>query len=145
MSNSSWFFLMIPFVALLVAVSVHIGGGMVDFYGDSTHTAQRGGVNFLSGTGISLSASDDPTNNRVNVTVRTGADSGAATIASGATSVAVSHTLGSSAARVQLTPSTDTLGARFWVSNITSTQFTINLHASQASDIDFHWRAQSEE
>ncbi len=145
MTNSSWFFLMIPFVALMVAVSVHIGGGMVDFYGDSTHTAQRGGVNFLSGTGMSLAASDDPTNDRINLTINIAADSGAASVTAGLTSLVVAHTLGADIARVQLTPSTDTLGARFWVSNITSSQFTINLNATQVSNVEFHWRAQTEE
>jgi hypothetical protein len=67
--------------------------------------------------------------------------SGSATITAGNTSITVNHGLASTPVRVSLTPSTDTLGARWWISATSSTQFTISINASQASNISFHWFA----
>lgn len=70
-------------------------------------------------------------------------NSGSATITSGTTSITVNHGLWKTPTRVYLAPTTDTLGARYWISSKTSTQFTIILNASQASNITFDWRAWS--
>ena len=145
MRSSSWAMLSIPFIALLIAVSIHVSGGLIDWYEDSTHIGQRGGAHFLSGAGISVSAADNPTDNRVAYTLATNADSGTATIAAGATTVAIAHDLGATGVQVQVTPSTDTLGARYWISSITSTHFSIDLNAAQGSDISFYWRIQGDE
>lgn len=72
------------------------------------------------------------------------ASSGTATIASGATSVDVTHGLAVTplAANIQITP-TNGLGsaAKFWVSNITSTTFRINVNADPGVDTaTFAWR-----
>ena len=40
----------------------------IDEYDDSTHVAQRSGINLISGTGITVTSADDPTNSRVNFT-----------------------------------------------------------------------------
>ena len=145
MTNSSWFVLTIPFMALLMAVAVHVSGGLVDFYHEGSHVAQRGGTNLVSGNGISISSADDAPNSRVGFTLSTKADSGTATVAASATSIAVTHALGATPARVLISPTTDTLGARFWVSAKTTSNFTITINTSQASDIDFDWRVQAEE
>lgn len=145
MKSSSWAMLTIPFIALLIAVSLHVSSGLVDWYGDSTHIAQRGGAHLISGAGILVSGADNPTSNRADFTITTHADSGAATIAAGATTVATAHSLGAAAQDVLLGPTTDTLGARFWVSSITATHFTIEINAAQASDISFSYRIQGDE
>lgn len=74
------------------------------------------------------------------------ANSGTGSIASGATTAVVSHGLA-------VTPTLDDISVvfgeqgtndygRWWVSNITSTQFTLNVSADPgASNLDFAWRA----
>ena len=119
MKSSSWAMLTIPFIALLIAVSLHVSSGLVDWYGDSTHIAQRGGAHLISGAGILVSGADNPNSNRAD--------------------------LGAAAQDVLLGPTTDTLGARFWVSSITATHFTIEINAAQASDISFSYRIQGDE
>lgn len=78
---------------------------------------------------------------------------GVATLANGTTSIAVTHGLGDQVGstkqnitpnKVFITP-VESLGtaAKFWVSGITSTQFTINVDADPGADVDFAWEAVS--
>ncbi|MHA1286991.1 MAG: right-handed parallel beta-helix repeat-containing protein [Candidatus Thorarchaeota archaeon] len=69
-------------------------------------------------------------------------NSGTATITSGNTSVDVTHGLADTPTRVQLTPTTDTAGKRYWVSAKGSTTFTITIDSSHTADISFDWRAE---
>jgi hypothetical protein len=69
---------------------------------------------------------------------------GSATITSAATSITVTHGLGLTPTlnQIQITPQTS-LGsaARFWISNATSTQFTINVDVAPGASISFSWLA----
>jgi hypothetical protein len=67
---------------------------------------------------------------------------GAATIATGGTSVTVNHGLNATPAKedIQVTAAADP-GHRFWVSNATATQFTITTSGAVASDAFFGWSA----
>jgi hypothetical protein len=70
---------------------------------------------------------------------------GTATVANGSTSVVVNHGLDMTPAlsNITLTP-TNSLGtaAKFWVSNVTSTQFTVNVNADPgATTATFSWFA----
>lgn len=67
--------------------------------------------------------------------------SGTATITAGQTSVNVTHNLAGAPTRVQLTPTTDTAGKRYWVSAKGSSTFTISIDSAYASDISFDWNA----
>lgn len=69
-------------------------------------------------------------------------NSGTATITAGDTSVNVSHGLASTPTRVYLTPTTDTAGKRYWVSNKGSSTFTITIDSSHTADISFDWKAE---
>ena len=68
-------------------------------------------------------------------------NSGTSTIATDATSIVVTHGLAATPTRVQLTPTTDTAGKRYWISAKTATTFTITIDTSHTSDISFDWRA----
>jgi len=68
-------------------------------------------------------------------------NSGTATITAGDTSVDVTHGLAATPTRVQLTPTTDTAGKRYWVSAKGDTTFTITIDSSHTADISFDWRA----
>ena len=70
---------------------------------------------------------------------------GTATIASGTTSIAVTHDMPEAPTRVYLTPTTDTGGKRYWVSTKGATTFTITIDSSYGSNILFDWRAISGE
>ncbi len=74
-------------------------------------------------------------------------NSGTASITTGNTSIAVTHNLSVTPTLQQLfiTPQTS-LGsaATFWVSNATSTQFTINVNANPAQTVTFGWRADTD-
>jgi hypothetical protein len=68
---------------------------------------------------------------------------GTATVASGSTSIAVTHNLAATPAlaNISVTP-TNSLGsaAKFWISNVTATQFTINVNADPgATTATFAW------
>jgi hypothetical protein len=65
----------------------------------------------------------------------------AATITSGGTSVAVTHNLFTTPVNVRLTPTSDTLGKRWWVSAKGATTFTISIDSSGGSNITFDWEA----
>lgn len=71
-------------------------------------------------------------------------NSGTATLVSGNTSVVVTHGLRDTPplANIHVTP-IEAWGsmAQFWVSNPTSTQFTINANADPTQDVDFAWSA----
>ena len=72
---------------------------------------------------------------------------GVATIANGTTSIAVTHGLSSTPAlnTISVTP-TNSLGtaAKFWISNVTATQFTINVDADPgATTATFVWSVRS--
>lgn len=67
--------------------------------------------------------------------------SGEVTITAGKTSVNVTHGLATTPTRVQITPTTDTFGKRFWVSVKNPSTFTITLDSAHTSDIFFDWRA----
>jgi hypothetical protein len=66
--------------------------------------------------------------------------SGAATIPAGSTSVTVSHGLAAAPTKVLVTPAGN-LGA-VWVSNITSTSFTINCSTAPPSNTTVYWYAE---
>lgn len=73
---------------------------------------------------------------------------GIATISAASSSIAVNHGLFSDADWtkqldiIQVTPAEDmTPAVRFWVSNITTTQFTINTDVNVTADTDFVWWA----
>lgn len=67
---------------------------------------------------------------------------GTATITAAATSVAVTHGIYSTPGIVQVTP-TASLGtaAKFWVSSIGGTTFTINVDAAPGASVTFNWVA----
>lgn len=73
-------------------------------------------------------------------------NTGTATVANGTTSIAVSHGLDATPALSQITVTpTNNLGSatKFWVSNVTSTQFTINVDANPgATTATFVWKAE---
>lgn len=67
---------------------------------------------------------------------------GSAVVADGTTSVAVTHSLSQTPSinDIRITPRDDMGGAtKFWVSNATSTQFTINVDVDPGADITFAW------
>lgn len=68
---------------------------------------------------------------------------GTATITAGNTSVVVSHGLAyqPSLTRINITPTTTTGGVTWWVSNVTATQFTINISSTYGGGIGFAWSA----
>jgi len=68
-------------------------------------------------------------------------NSGTATITAGQTSVNVTHNLAATPTRVQLTPTTDTGGKRYWISAKGASTFTITIDSTYTSDIIFDWRA----
>lgn len=64
---------------------------------------------------------------------------GSATVPNAATTVVVTHGLGSASYAVVVTPTADP-GGRFWVSGKSSTQFTINLSAAAGgAGVPFDW------
>jgi len=68
-------------------------------------------------------------------------NSGTATIASGATSVTVNHGLVCTPSRVMVTPLGQPSG-NLWVSNITSTSFTINISSAPSANLSVAWLAE---
>jgi hypothetical protein len=72
------------------------------------------------------------------------ANSGTATVLSGSTNVTVSHGLDITPTIVLVTPSENATNpvTFWWASNITATQFDINVDADPgASNLNFYWRA----
>jgi len=67
--------------------------------------------------------------------------SGTATISSGSTSVTVNHGLVCTPSRVLITPLGQPSG-NLWVSNITSTSFTINISTAPSSNLSVAWLAE---
>ena len=55
-------------LAIFIAIAERTSQGNVDWYGDSTHIAQRSGGNFIAGAGVTITRADDPTNSRVGLT-----------------------------------------------------------------------------
>ena len=145
MLPTSWIAVAIVFFALMVAVINHTAQGVFDIYDDGTHVAQRNGLNLVSGTGITVTSADDPTNTRVNVTLAVTARSGTSTLTASATSTEVTHGLGSTPDQVLVSPTADTEGVRWWISTSTATTFTIEMNATTTANVTFDWRAQSEE
>jgi len=66
-------------------------------------------------------------------------NSGTATIPEGSTSVIVNHGLADTPSIVTITPNKDT---RFWVTDKTSSQFTINIPSSITGGVSFDWYAE---
>jgi len=66
---------------------------------------------------------------------------GVATIASGSTSVTVNHGLVCTPSRVLITPLAQPSG-NLWVSDITSTSFTINISTAPSADLPVAWYAE---
>ena len=114
---------------------------VVDWYVDSTHVGQRTGGDFIGGDQVAVSGVDDPTDNRAKITIASSNLYGNVTVASGATTKTQAHGMGSTPTGVMLTPATDTLGVRWWVSAIDATNFTVTLSATGGSDITFRWEA----
>ena len=70
-------------------------------------------------------------------------NSGTATVASAATTVVVSHGLVTTPTRVLLTARLWSNAAKAWITNLTATQFTINVDVDPGAGIAvFDWRAQ---
>jgi hypothetical protein len=67
--------------------------------------------------------------------------SGQATIAANATSVTVNHGLICAPSKVLVTPLAQPSGS-IWISNITSTQFTINISSAPSSSLPVAWYAE---
>jgi hypothetical protein len=68
-------------------------------------------------------------------------NSGTATIASGATSVTVNHGLVCTPSKVIITPLAQPSG-NLWVSNITSSSFTINISTAPSANLSVAWSAE---
>ena len=68
------------FVVIAFAIFPSKNTEVADFYDDSTHLAQRSGLNLIGGDGITVTGVDDATNNRVNMTIATTEASGTATV-----------------------------------------------------------------
>jgi len=66
--------------------------------------------------------------------------SGSATIPAGNTAVTVSHGMGAAPSRVLVTPRGNV--GSVWVTNVTSTQFTINCSSAPSSDTQVDWYAE---
>ncbi len=145
MDNRGYIALAIIFVVVALTLLRSTNVGLVDFYDDGTQIGQRSGLNLVSGAGIVVTGADDPTNSRVNVTLTTDAASGSATVTAGDTTVNVTHGLGTTPARVQLTPTASWVGTTWYVSAKGATTFTITLSASIGTNITFDWRASAEE
>ena len=101
----------------------------------------EGNVSAAIGSSSSLSSTVKAIRNRGFTTE----SSGTATVASGSTSIAVSHGLGvtPSAKDIQVTPTND-LGsaAKFWISSVGASTFTINVDIDPgASTATFSWSA----
>jgi hypothetical protein len=64
---------------------------------------------------------------------------GAATVATGSTYVDVAHSLGRTPKNVLATPRVD-FGTTFWVSDVDSSNFRINIGSSLGFDASFYWR-----
>ena len=75
-NNTSWVALGIVFLALFVAVMERGNGSLIDLYHDSTHVAQRSGVNLIEGDDLTLSSEDDPANGRVDFTITVASHAG---------------------------------------------------------------------
>lgn len=87
----------------------------------------------------------DPYNDAGTRTRRNGWLSGTSSIASGTTSIAVTHGAPSTPAATDIIVNFTEQGTndygRVWISNITSTQFTVNVSTDPgASNLDFSWR-----
>ena len=132
-------------IAFTAALVVHVSAALVDWYDDGTHVAQRGGLNLISGAGVTVTSTDDPTNSRVGLTVAVTARSGSATVAASATSASVTHGLGSAPGQILLTPTTNWSGLAWWVSATSTTTFTIRVSPATSTAIGFGWRAMSTE
>lgn len=66
-----------------------------------------------------------------------------ASVLAGTASIAVTHGLGVAPLRVYLSPTSDTQGARWWVSAKGATTFTISLNTNAVTNpITFDWTAQ---
>ena len=148
MRSASWIPVALVIIAFQIAVFAPASTlGLIDFYDDTTQVAQRSAINLVSGEGIVVTSSDSAANSRVSYTLAEGilAESGSATLAAAATTTVVTHGLGQAPDRVLVTPTSDTLGARWWVSATSTTTFTIEMNTTTASDVTFDWRAQEEE
>jgi len=144
-SNRTYIALALIFVVIALTLLRSSNVGLVDYYDDGTHTAQRSGLNIISGDGIDISSVNDAANSRVNLTVKTTAATGTATLVAGQTFVMVTHGLGFAPDRVLVTPTNDWAGATWYVSSKNSTQFAITLAAVHGTNITFDWRASKDE
>lgn len=127
-------------VAILLFRNV---GEVVDWYADSVHIGQRTGGNIIAGSGLTVTATDDPTNNRANFTIKETATSyyGTVTLLAETTSVIHTHSVGSTPDRVFISPVTDTLDLSWWVSAVGATTFTVETNTTGGSDITWVWEA----
>jgi len=93
------------------------------------------GVNNFDGT-VYLS------NGRLQAGVEQGVEEGSATLSSGTTSVTVSHNLPITPREkdITITP-VSSLGSanHYWISSVTSTDFTISVDADPTQDVNFYW------
>jgi hypothetical protein len=64
---------------------------------------------------------------------------GFARITIGSTNITINHNLGSLPRNIQVTP-TNRLLSGFWISNITSSTFLINIDIAEDTDVGFYWK-----
>jgi parallel beta-helix repeat protein len=127
---------------------VHKGtGDKVQKYGIEVSTsAATGNViknNYVVDGGDTISIYNIGTNTIItNNTGYVTENSGTATIPNGSTSIVVNHGLATTPTRVQVTPTLLSNANKFWVTDKTATQFTINVDSDPgAGTAVFDWRA----
>lgn len=67
-------------------------------------------------------------------------ETGTATVTAGSTYIDVAHNLGRTPENIQATPRVDMSGTAFWVSDVDSSTFRINIGSSLGVDAPFYWR-----
>ncbi len=67
---------------------------------------------------------------------------GVASITSSQSTVTVNHGLSLTPTSVLITPQSNLSGLNWWVSSVSSTQFTLNLSANPSGTMTFYWQAQ---
>jgi hypothetical protein len=129
----------IVFIVLIIGIFDPINSrNVIDFYDNDEHIAQRSGLNLISGEDISISNTDDPANNRVNMTIGSASESGIGKVATSTTAITIPHSLGS-ISNVLITPLHNPR-SDFWISNTSTINFEITLSAPQTSTKNFYYK-----
>jgi len=114
---------------------IFINGGTTDEY-IITDNDLTGNVTGALNS-ISYGADIDVRGNKGYVTY----NRGAVTVLQAIGSIVVTHNMGTipSARNIRITPMSDTLGVRWWVTSIDATTFTIIFNTTASTDVDFSW------